>query len=342
MNTTSSHPRMYDATSGGGLGSPSPTRYKMNGSSSARNNHQSTVRISTMSPGGFNRTLGSTNSKPLLDFSTISNGFTPASGLDRKGFSRLPLEANSSLHSEYEYNGIHEMLASLALMCLLSLLMAFLALFFLQRTGPSVSLTGDEGSNLLDSKLNKNNLNSAISQTRIVLNAKEYAKVYQISVALSTLTISLNLCCLFVCCIQFLSAVKLLKTPQGKKRVSSTLDAKLFGKKCLVDGRDDTCWNSDEGEQQWVVIKFKKPVNVNEVQVQFQGGFSSRSLKLTVLDDASCEHSNATIHPSDVNSLQTFPVECQSVSSVKLTFEDPCDMFGRIVIYRLNFNGSES
>lgn len=150
------------------------------------------------------------------------------------------------------YHGIHEMLASLALMCLLSLLMAFLALFFLQKTGPILTIPDDLKtiSDLADaipptsglpaspaskskdmpssssmhppppprSHRSPNSVNTILSQSRIVVNSREYVRVFQISVSLSTLTISLNLCCLFVCCIQFLSAVKLLKTPQGARR----------------------------------------------------------------------------------------------------------------------------
>ncbi|KAM7285098.1 uncharacterized protein ISCGN_032063 [Ixodes scapularis] len=89
---------------------------------------------------------------------------------------------------------VHQLLGSLALLCLLSLLMAFLALFFLQR----VASAGP---------------NSASSP-------EEHLALYQVAVAMSTLTISLNLCCLFVCCIQFLLGVKLLRTPNGLDRTN--------------------------------------------------------------------------------------------------------------------------
>lgn len=183
----------------------------------------------------------------------------------------LPTTSYTTITDSME--GIHEMLASLALMCLLSLLMAFLALFFLQRTGPIIALPTDEAasgahnptvqiepatssSTATYSFLQSNSLvkapssqqhspftsqqrmssgqgstfgtassssrtsgpNSVNGASRIVANTREYVRVFQISVSLSTLTITLNLTCLFISCIQFLSAVKLLKTPQGKKR----------------------------------------------------------------------------------------------------------------------------
>lgn len=219
---TSPQHHLYEA--GRALSPISP--FKMNGS--APTTRHGSARFVAFSPNASttNVTLSPNAShKPLLEVSRISNGFSPgvgdrskSNGILARSQTAMASVLNSSNGGE-NVDGVHEMLASLALMCLLSLLMAFLALFFLQRTGPIISLPEDNAP--IDSnqnKINRNNLNQAISQTRIILNAKEYVRVFQISVSLSTLTISLNLCCLFVCCIQFLSSVKLLKTHQGKKR----------------------------------------------------------------------------------------------------------------------------
>lgn len=120
----------------------------------------------------------------------------------------------SCRESRRETRGIRELLISLALMCLLSLMMALLALIFLQRTAPTVTLASDDDTTKL-----LRSTPSGVSSTRVTsINAKEFVRVSNFSVALSTLTLSLNLCCLFVSCIQFLSAIKLLKTPGGRKR----------------------------------------------------------------------------------------------------------------------------
>lgn len=153
---------------------------------------------------------------------------SPIGLLSPTGYTRVNQQSASDI--VFNSNGISEMLSSLALMCLLSLLMAFLALFFLQRTGPIITIPEDLKPNELplspgtNSPLTKDKSTvNVFSQSRIVVNTREYVRVFQISVSLSTLTISLNLCCLFVCCIQFLSAVKLLKTPQGTKRTQQFL-----------------------------------------------------------------------------------------------------------------------
>lgn len=42
---------------------------------------------------------------------------------------------------------------------------------------------------------------------------EDYAIVYDVTLALCALSLSLNLCCLLVCAIQFLFAVKLVRAP---------------------------------------------------------------------------------------------------------------------------------
>lgn len=42
-------------------------------------------------------------------------------------------------------------------------------------------------------------------------------------------------------------------------------DTKTYGKDFLFDGHDETCWNSDEGPVQWVLIKFDNPVRISQV-----------------------------------------------------------------------------
>ena len=52
-------------------------------------------------------------------------------------------------------------------------------------------------------------------------------------------------------------------------RVSSVLNkgTKSYGKQYLFDGNEETCWNSDEGSQQWIVIKFEDAVSLTQVYI---------------------------------------------------------------------------
>uniref|UniRef100_A0A8C9W5B6 Nuclear receptor 2C2-associated protein n=1 Tax=Scleropages formosus TaxID=113540 RepID=A0A8C9W5B6_SCLFO len=65
-------------------------------------------------------------------------------------------------------------------------------------------------------------------------------------------------------------------------RVSSVLnrDAKQFGKKYMFDCNEETCWNSDQGLSQWVLLQFPRASRVSAVILQFQGGFSAKTCRL--------------------------------------------------------------
>lgn len=96
--------------------------------------------------------------------------------------------------------GVKEMLVSLGLLCLVSLLLALLSLIFLLKISP---VTANDIRELLR------------AEQLTVITAEEYVVVYEVTLALCALTLSLNLCCLLVCAIQFLFAVKLVKSPHG-------------------------------------------------------------------------------------------------------------------------------
>lgn len=104
----------------------------------------------------------------------------------------IPLNASwsSSLSRNHRSQeaGVKEILTSLGLLCLVSLLLALLSVIFLLKISPLTAMS-----------------NSLISP-------EEFVIVYEVTLALCALALSLNLCCLLVCAIQFLFAVKLVKT----------------------------------------------------------------------------------------------------------------------------------
>ncbi|XP_041980420.1 uncharacterized protein LOC121734073 [Aricia agestis] len=101
-----------------------------------------------------------------------------------------------------------EALTSLALLCLVSLLLALLALLFLLKiSAPATNAP------------------------------EEFAVVYEVTLALCALTLSLNLCCLLVCAIQFLFAVKLVHSPSAPNgRSNKYLQKSAITRVCAVGG----------------------------------------------------------------------------------------------------------
>ncbi|XP_072338364.1 nuclear receptor 2C2-associated protein isoform X3 [Scyliorhinus torazame] len=89
-------------------------------------------------------------------------------------------------------------------------------------------------------------------------------------------------------------------------RVSSVLnrDVKQFGKKFLFDRNEETCWNSDQGSSQWVMLEFPQTVKVTELQLQFQGGFTGRTCRLEGGRKGASLVEIADFYPEDTNRLQ--------------------------------------
>ncbi|XP_060599006.1 nuclear receptor 2C2-associated protein-like [Ruditapes philippinarum] len=127
-------------------------------------------------------------------------------------------------------------------------------------------------------------------------------------------------------------------------RVSSVLnrDVKQFGKKYLVDGNEDTCWNSDQGSPQWITIDFEESIVPVELCIQFQGGFAGADCWVEGKMDASSSWEKIDyFYPEDKNSLQTFMINNadKPIVSMKIVFSKSTDFFGRITIYQLKVNG---
>ncbi|XP_013787365.1 uncharacterized protein LOC106471314 [Limulus polyphemus] len=169
---------------------PTPSGYKMNGVSPRTNLNLNALSVSKpsltrLSPTDFINSDSGTG-KPLLN---LSPGRTyPCSHLF---FS--PKSSSKSTVAPQEKSA-YQTMAALALVCLLALLMALLAVLFLDKLSPR--------------------------PFNVVVRTGEYVLVHQVSVALSTLTISLNMCCVFVCFLQLLFIMKFLRGSENVDRIA--------------------------------------------------------------------------------------------------------------------------
>lgn len=137
-----------------------------------------------------------------------------------------------------------------------------------------------------------------------------------------------------------------------ESRVSSVLnrDVRSFGKKHLFDGREDTCWNSEQGRPQWVHLQFPAGqaaggVTVGAVALMFQGGFVGKDCRLEALvggagDAPARFETRLRFYPEDNNRLQVFPLpEPAAATAFRVVFPDSTDMFGRVTVYQLDLLG---
>ncbi|KZV67603.1 galactose-binding like protein [Peniophora sp. CONT] len=131
-----------------------------------------------------------------------------------------------------------------------------------------------------------------------------------------------------------------LISPDTRIKVSSTLD-KSVGKKFLTDGSPETCWTSQQGSPQYIQMLFPSPVLLRQIAITFQGGFVGTSCTVDTRASDSGDWAKLTaVYPEDVNRKQVFDVNSPDpIQSLKLTFEESSDFFGRITVYDLDVLG---
>ncbi|KAI7818077.1 nuclear receptor 2C2-associated protein [Gamsiella multidivaricata] len=130
-------------------------------------------------------------------------------------------------------------------------------------------------------------------------------------------------------------------------KVSSVLNREttLYGKQFLTDNSEETCWNSESGTPQFIVVDFGRKVQIESLQIMFQGGFVGKTCQLLAWTDDSEFVEIMKFYPEDINPLQIFPIAVNDrkiTSRVKIVFESSTDFFGRITVYKLDILGQDA
>lgn len=135
--------------------------------------------------------------------------------------------------------------------------------------------------------------------------------------------------------------MNLLQEKKFTSRVSSVLNknVKEFGKQFMFDESNETCWNSDSGTPQWILVNFEEPVDLSEIEIEFQGGFAGKKCSIESGEDSKDLSIVNDFFPEDTNTRQRFPLTKSTRSKVfKIVFHSSTDFFGRIVVYKLLFH----
>ncbi|KAI7895256.1 galactose-binding domain-like protein [Mucor mucedo] len=128
-------------------------------------------------------------------------------------------------------------------------------------------------------------------------------------------------------------------------KVSSVLnrDTANYGKQNLIDGSEETCWNTEQGLPQNILLDFPEPVSVESIVLQFQGGFVGKNCIAVGSTPNSPNDYSVEIgrfYPQDINPTQTFDFPAtEGLKRVKIIFEESTDFYGRITVYKLDILG---
>lgn len=189
---------------------------KLSSSNSGSNQTKTTIDLSHHELNSTQISPISATRRPLVDTSTTSH---------HNGGLNLTRNENPSKKAANVSNfmlltteaGVKEMIQSLGLLCLVSLLLALGSLVFLLKIIPGNPLP------------QRTPMDSFLTE-------EEGRAVYQVTVAMCALTLSLNLSCLLVCAIQFLFAAKLVKSSQGRLRTTKYLKKASITRVCAIGG----------------------------------------------------------------------------------------------------------
>nr|CAH0100735.1 unnamed protein product [Daphnia galeata] len=172
-------------------------------------------------------------SLPIGDHTFLSNGgglnkgVTANGGMHIRRGSPLPTSVTRLAAATRQVSasviGVREMLTSLGLLCLLSLMMALLGLIFLLKMSPPPDAI------------------HFIDQVRIV-SPDEAHSVYEVSLALCSLAMTLDVCCCLVCATQLLFAARLItastcsSSNSSRDRIKKFLRDSAVTRICAVAG----------------------------------------------------------------------------------------------------------
>ncbi len=150
--------------------------------------------------------------------------------------------------------------------------------------------------------------------------------------------------------------MSLVPLPIEHASASSVLggDEETYGALNVLDGREDTCWNSDGGAAQALVLTLARASAVAALELVFQGGFVGQEMRVGgradgVAEGAACSACSAgggaacpceaelgRFQPLDANEPQRFallPCAAGPVRQLRVTFAGSTDFYGRVVVY---------
>ncbi|XP_036339001.1 uncharacterized protein LOC118748574 [Rhagoletis pomonella] len=199
----------------------------------------STTPVTPLTPNGIGNNLHTYTNQHILasnnytnnNNNTLNNTTATATGTINNNINNNNHNHNAAHYNNHNYSNCHnltagalinqskhgpgprEALTSLGLLCLVSLLLALLSLIFLLKISPNAR-------------------EDALTRS----SAEDFVIVYDVTLALCALSLSLNLCCLLVCAIQFLFAVKLVRSPMFDGRDNKYLEKSSASRTCAVGG----------------------------------------------------------------------------------------------------------
>ncbi|KAL7677182.1 hypothetical protein ACOME3_003425 [Neoechinorhynchus agilis] len=130
-----------------------------------------------------------------------------------------------------------------------------------------------------------------------------------------------------------------------KIKASSTLD-RDEGEADITNVLDDdecTCWQSDQGQYQYIDIRLNKSIVLRRIELMFHNGFMCK-LSRIVAKTGSDFFNLVSAKFTNSDCLQVIDADNNTVMSEKyrIYFEQCEDMFNRIILYKMTLYTEEN
>ena len=144
--------------------------------------------------------------------------------------------------------------------------------------------------------------------------------------------------------------LEILTSKETRVKVSSNIKGSTeYKKENMFDENPQTSWYSDQGKFQYIFIFFNEKVQINQIEIIFDGGFSPKEIEVGISENDEFNNKkpqlekikNFNIEDSNKCQILKFDNEIKNVMSIRLLMKKFNDLYGRVIVYELKILGKK-
>ena len=144
--------------------------------------------------------------------------------------------------------------------------------------------------------------------------------------------------------------LEILTSKETRVKVSSNIKGSTeYKKENMFDENPQTSWYSDQGKFQYIFIFFNEKVQINQIEITFDGGFSPKEIEVGISENDEFNNKkpqlekikNFNIEDSNKCKILKFDNEIKNVMSIRLLMKKFNDLYGRVIVYELKILGKK-
>ena len=144
--------------------------------------------------------------------------------------------------------------------------------------------------------------------------------------------------------------LEILTSKETRVKVSSNIKGSTeYKKENMFDENPQTSWYSDQGKFQYIFIFFNDKVQINQIEITFDGGFSPKEIEVGISENDEFNNKkpqlekikNFNIEDSNKCQILKFDNEIKNVMSIRLLMKKFNDLYGRVIVYELKILGKK-